>query len=140
MEYVELPIAMWIRNFLSGRTQKVILNGQTSNSTNVISRVPQGSVLGPLLFIIYINDLLNNLLSQLKLYADDALLYRSIHTIADMHILQKDLNALHHWASVWLMTFNSSKCEFLQITKKIFPLCTHYHIDDITLKQVTSAK
>ena len=80
------------------------------------------------------------MLSQLKLYADDALLYRSIHTIADMHILQKDLNALHHWASVWLMAFNPSKCEFLQITNKIFPLCTHYHIDNTTLKQVTLAK
>ena len=57
-----------------------------------------------------------------------------------MHILQNDLNALHHWASIWLMTFNPSKCEFLQITKKTLPLSTHYHLDNITLKQVSSAK
>ena len=92
---------------------KVILNGNASNSTNVISGVPQGSVFGPLLFIIYINDLPDKLSSQFNLYADDALL---IHTIADIHIL---LNALDHWASTWPMAFNPSKCEFLQITKKL---------------------
>ena len=118
----------WIRSFLSGRTQKVILNGQESRTTKVSSGVPQGSVLGPLLFIIYINDMPNNIASNIKLYADDALLYRTIHSVTDTYILQHDLDMLHQWASTWLMTFNPTKCEFLQLTKKNHPLKSHYHI------------
>ena len=115
----------WIRSFLTGRTQKVILNGQESRTTKVSSGVPQGSVLGPLLFIIYINDMPNNITSNIKLYADDALLYRTIHFVTDTGILQHDLDMLHQWASTWLMTFNPTKCEFLQLTKKNHPLKSH---------------
>ena len=130
----------WIRSFLSGRTQKVILNGQESNTTRVLSGVPQGSVLGPLLFIVYINDMPNDIASNIKLYADDALLYRTIYSITDTHILQNDLNMLQQWATTWLMTFNPSKCEFLQLTNKNRPLESHYHINNKPIKQVTTAK
>ena len=130
----------WIRSFLTGRTQKVILNGQESRTTKVSSGVPQGSVLGPLLFIIYINDMPNNIASNIKLYADDALLYRTIHSVTDIHILQHHLDMLHQWASTWLMTFNPTKCEFLQLTKKNHPLKSQYHIDNKQIKQVTTAK
>ena len=85
-------------------------------SIDILLGVPQGSVLGLLLFIIYINNLPNNLASNLKLYADDALLYRTIHNATDMHVFQSDLNALDHWASIWLMAFNPSKCKFLQLS------------------------
>ena len=94
----------WIRSFLVGRTQKVILNGQESRTTKVSSGVPQGSVLGPLLFIIYINDMPNNIASNIKLYADDALLYRTIHSVTDTHILQHDLR--RYAASVGLNLAN----------------------------------
>ena len=113
----------WIRSFLSGRTQKIILNGQESRTTKVSSGVSQGSVLRPLLFIMP-----NNIASNIKLYADDALLYRTIHSVTDTYILQHDLDMLHQRASTWLMTFNPTKCEFLQLTKKNHPLKSHYHI------------
>ena len=83
----------WIRNFLSGRTQKVILNGQESNTIMELSGVPQGSELEPLLFITYvytyINDMSNNIISNIKRHIDDAL--RTIHSTTDTHILQNDL-------------------------------------------------
>ena len=69
----------WIENFLTGRLQQVIINGCSSNCTNVISGVPQGTVLAPLPFLCYINDLPENVISKVKLYADDVLLYNTIH-------------------------------------------------------------
>ena len=92
--------------------------------------IPQGSVLRPLQLIIYINDMPNNKASNIKLYADDALLYRTIHSVTDTYILQHDLDMLHQWTLAWLMTFNSTKCEFLQLTKKNHPLKSNYHIDN----------
>ena len=68
----------WIKNFLSGRLQQVIINGHSSSYTKVISGVPQGTVLAPLLFLCYINDLPQNVISRVKLYADDVLLYTTI--------------------------------------------------------------
>ena len=86
------------------------------------------------------NDMPNNIASNIKLYPDDALLYRAIHSVTDTYTLQHDLDMLHQWASTWLMTFNSNKCEFLQLTKKNHPMKSHYHIDNKQIKQVTTAK
>ena len=88
---------LWIKDFLSERTQRVILRGHASSICKVTSGVPQGSVLGPLLFLCYINDLPQRILSTIKLYADDSLLYRIIHSDADITILQKDIETLYHW-------------------------------------------
>ena len=82
----------------------------------------------------------DNIASNIKLYADDALLYRTIHSVTDTYILQHNLDMLHQWASTWLMTFNPTNCEFLQLTKKNHPLESHYHIDIKQIKQVTTAK
>ena len=81
----------WIQDFLTNRIQQVVVNGCSSIPSQVISGVPQGSVLGLLLFICYINDLPKEVNSTVKLYADDVLLYRAIHSIADHDMLQKDL-------------------------------------------------
>ena len=88
----------WLMYFLTGRSQKVVLNNTCSESTSVLSGVPQGSVLGPLLFLLFINDLPDVVSSQLKLYADDALLYRTISSEDDVQALQQDLNSLSEWA------------------------------------------
>ena len=77
-----------IQNFLADRTQQEIINGHSSSRSHVTSRVPQRSVLGPLIFICYINDLPEEAKSTLKLYTDDVLLYRTIHSISDCELLK----------------------------------------------------
>ena len=93
--------------FLSCRKQRVVPNGQHSSWDNVTAGVPQGSILGPLLFFIYINDLSNDLFSNCKLFTDDTSLFavvNNIHTSATT--LSQDLNAITNWAFQWKMIFN----------------------------------
>ena len=85
------------------RYQQVTVNGQLSSTAQGISGVPQGSVLGPLLFIYYVNDMPDKIKSTLKLYADDVLLYREIHSPEDSKTLQEDINTLQQWAERWMM-------------------------------------
>ena len=110
------PLPTWIRNFHTNRTQCVILNGHLSN---VLSGVPQGTVLGSLLFLCYINDLPKNVTSRVRLYADAVLLYSPVSTITDCQNLQKDLERLVQWADRWQMNFNLPKCEMIRITNRI---------------------
>ena len=86
----------WIQNFLINRTQKVVVDGSSSESARVKSGVPQGTVLGPLLFLTYINDLPSTVSSQVRLFADDCLLYRPIKCRADQEKLQRDLAYLRY--------------------------------------------
>ena len=97
----------------------MILNGRSSQLSNVLSGVPQGTVLGPLLFLCYINDLPENITSRVKLYADDVLLYSPVSTTTDCQNLQKDLKRLVQWADRWQMNFNFTKCEMIRITNRI---------------------
>ena len=109
----------WIKSFVSNTVQQVVVDGQQSNLTSMTSGVPQGTVLAPLLFLCFINDLPNGIMSKIKLYVDDVLLYNTIHSQEDCHNLQQDLNLLEEWATKWKMSFNLQKCEFLRITNKI---------------------
>ena len=84
----------WIENFLTGRSQQVVVNGEYSDPTTVISRVSQGSVLGPLLFLCHINDIFQNLMSTVRLYADDTLIYHTIYNKQDVIVLQNNLNTI----------------------------------------------
>jgi hypothetical protein len=81
----------------------------------LIGGIPQGSVLGPILFVIYINDLPREIKSRSLLFADDTKIYRLIKSIADSNQLQKDLDCLVEWSKKWLLAFNESKCfQYLQ--------------------------
>ena len=94
----------WIKAFLSGRTQQVVVEGVHSSPACVLSGVPQGTVLGPLLFLSYINDLPEVVTScHTRLFADDALLYRNINNSLDQTKLQEDLNCLAKWEHTWQM-------------------------------------
>ena len=104
------PISSWIESFLAERTQQVVINGSASKPIKVTSGVPQGTVLGPLLFLLYINDLPNNLTSNVRLFADDCLLYQPITSDNDISLLQNDLIKLEEWQNTWLMKFNPTKC------------------------------
>ena len=81
-----------------------------SDSVPVLSGVPQGSVLGPVLFLVFINDLPDNIRSSVHLFADDCVLYRNICSLFDCLILQDDLDRLAQWEADWQMKFNVAKC------------------------------
>ena len=109
----------WIKSFLVSRTQSVIVDGKRSKEEQVISGVPQGTVLGPLLFLLHINDLPSVVHpdTRCRLFADDCLLYRPINSIEDQLTLQKDLKNLEIWADSWGMRFNASKCYIMSISR-----------------------
>ena len=96
----------WIKSFLLGRSQGVQVNGAKSGWADVTSGVPQGTVLGPFLFITYINDLVCNLNSKIKLFADDAVMYREILSSQDEVIFQNDIDSITGWAKTWQMSLN----------------------------------
>ena len=106
-------ILKWISEFLSSRTQCVVVDGAASSWSAVESGVPQGTVLGPLLFLLYINVLPDCVESQVRLFAYDCLLYRTIEGIPDQLALQSDLTKLQQWADLWGMQFNPGKCTIL---------------------------
>ena len=130
----------WIADFLTHRQQEVVLEGVHSKATEVTSGVPQGTVLGPLLFLVYINDMPETISSTARLFADDSLVYRIICTEEDQALLQKDLDKLHKWERDWLMQFNADKCEVMRITNKRNPLTNKYYIHDTELLTVKDAK
>lgn len=104
------PLVMnWLRNFLTHREQFVYANKFSSPRSPVTSGVPQGTVLGPLLFLIYINDLPSNISSTIRLFADDCVIYRPISSSTDVDILQQDLNRIVTWCKQWLMSINITK-------------------------------
>ena len=94
-------VLLWIRDFLRYRSQRVALGEAESEMVTITSGIPQGSVLGPMLFPIYVTDLPDELLSTLKLFADDTKLYREIRNDQDKKILQNDLNKLMDWSNKW---------------------------------------
>ena len=123
------PLLSWIRSFLTNRRQRVVLRGHYSSWTAVVSGVPQGTVLGPILFLIYINDITRNVESQSKLFADDMKVYRALRNVhEDTQILQDDLNALEQWSTDWQLSFNTTKCEVMRISQKNDTSSPGYHL------------
>ena len=128
------PALNWIASFLKERKQKVVVEGSTSTVGEVTSGVPQGTVLGPLLFLAYINDLPDDVNSaEVRLFADDCFLFKEITTQEDAASLQKDLTSLQRWEEKWQMAFNPTKCSVIRIRsskrQKIltFPYQLHGH-------------
>ena len=122
----------WFKDFLTGRRQCVKINSVLSSWTHVSSGVPQGSVLGPLMFALYINDLPSLVSSQLLMFADDIKLYRSIRSVEDCFVLQNDINIMLDWSRHWLLSFNVSKCKVLHIGST--PYTGNYALDGIQLE------
>ena len=115
-------------------TTTLVLEGVVT----VTSGVPQGTVLGPLLFLLYINDITCNIQSEIRLFADDCILYRTIRNRTDCSILQEDIDKLFSWAAVWQMQFNSKKCHILSITRQRSKSATTYTLGTEVLSQVDS--
>ena len=116
---IDSNVIGWIASFLSNKTQKVVVDGYESSGAPVLSGVPQGTLLGPLLFLIFINDISANLSSTIRLFTDDCLVYREIKSTTDCDALQEDLNKLVVWSHTWGMEFNVAKCNILTVTNKV---------------------
>ena len=129
----------WIKAFLSDRRQRVIVDGESSDWVPVQSGVPQGTVLGPMLFLAFINDLPKSVTSSVRLFADDCVLYRSVSNDEDCCTLQEDLEKLETWENQWCMSFNPSKCSTISITRKKKRIIHHYSLHNQILDKVDSA-
>lgn len=114
--------------------------GESSDSTDVLSGVPQGSVLGPCLFLFYINDLPESLASNVRLFADDTVVYQTIKSEADAQILQNDLDKLAIWEKRWKMEFHPEKCEVLRVSRKCSMNKHEYKLSGKVPATVDSAK
>lgn len=130
----------WIEEFLNSRCQSVKLKDYVSKPTRVTSGVPQGSVLGPLLFLVYINDIASNISSSIRLFADDCVIYKKITCMADVAELQSDLSRLKEWCSNWQMEINVEKTKHLKFTNISSACSNSYKINDIVIEKVTSFK
>lgn len=112
---IDGQILVWIKNFLSQRKQRVSVNGNFSNWADVISGIPQGSVLGPTLFLIFINDLPDIVNNLVKIFADDTKIYTVINSETDCESLQRELDNLSEWSDTWKLGFNAKKCKSMHI-------------------------
>ena len=131
----------WFRDFLSGRTQTVVVEGQKSREVEVTSGVPQGTVIGPLCFLIFINDLpLEVYNSFTGIFADDTLLAKQINSASDSIQLQEDLTRLEKWTETWGMKFNAGKCEVMSVTNKRSPFKNKYWLDGVCLQEKKKLK
>ena len=133
-------ILKWVTSFLCGRTQSVLVEGVRSREDSVDSGVPQGTVMGPLLFLIHISDLPDVLGpdTAVRLFADDCLVYRSIDGIEDQRSLQRDLDSLVLCGNCWGMRFNASKCVIIHMGTVKFHF--FYHLNNHVLQIVQHAK
>ena len=134
------PSLKWIQAFFSGRTQTVVHENEKFDIVPVTSGVPQNSVLGPILFLIYINDLLDRTRSKIRLFADDTANYLAVSTLQDAQILQQDLDRLHKWELQWDMEFNPSKCVVIHVTRARTRVANEYLLHGQMLESVGGSK
>ena len=126
----------WFVSYLSDRRQRVIVNGKTSDWKPVMSGVPEGSLLAPLLFALFINDLPLEIQSGCLMYADDVKIFRRVENLSDGQMLQDDLCRLTSWSDKWGLSLNPAKCKSFTMTLRRAPVRTHYFIHDMELEHV----
>ena len=108
-------VLRWIQAFLHDRRQRVIVEGHHSGWATVSSGIPQGSILGPVLFLVFINDLPGVVKSAARLFADDTKMYREVSTNQDKDLLQTDIKLLEEWSAKWQLPFNKDKCKLMHV-------------------------
>ena len=131
-------IRQWIDQWLNGRVQRVGLRGAVSSWRRVTSGVPQGSVLGPVLFLIYINDLEDGITNWILKFADDTKMFGTVNNTQDVENMQKDLDSLLQWSVEWQMMFNVLKCKVMHLGKN--RLDAQYSLNGTILETVDEEK
>jgi hypothetical protein len=125
----------WISDWLANRKQRVVVGKAESEWKEVTSGVPQGSVLGPLLFILYINDLPDNIAHHIKIYADDSKILGVIKTEEDKARLQLDIDKAVEWSKMWLMLFNLDKCKCMHVGRNNKSVYVYTMTDQMGMRQ-----
>ena len=135
-------LLQWFRDFLSGRFQRVTALGISSEPLPILSGVSQGSILGPLLFIIYVNDLPKSVSQDttMAIFADDTKCYRPIKNSEDNKTLQSDLDNITIWCHEWKMDLNQTKCGVLHLTRSREPTITKYTVLDSPVNRSNSQR
>ena len=128
----------WLTDFVNDRKQRVVINGVSSDIEFVKSGIPQGSVLGPTLFVIYINDLPETVKTYVKIFADDTKIFNAINSSEDNDMLQEDISNLVNWSKKWQLPFNLEKCKLVQYGRNIMDHA--YCIDGKEIENVQSEK
>lgn len=133
-------IVSWIASFLHSRSQFVSFSSTDSSPIDVTSGVPQGSVLGPLLFLLFINDLPHSISSKIRLYADDCVLYETINSIDDHYHLAQSLTSFSNWCDTWQMNVNCTKTVVMSFTNRRNPFSFDYFLGGTQLNRVSQYK
>ena len=136
---VDDNLLKWFESYLSERRQQVVIGSENSEIKYTNAGVPQGSILGPLLFLIYINDIVNDINSNIKLFADDTSLYFVVdhdeYAVAEK--LNSDIDKINQWSERWLVKFNPDKTEIMTISKKLHkPHHPPVYMNNVTIKEV----
>ena len=122
----------WFEDFLTGRTERVIVEGTKSRLINILSGIPQGTVIAGLLFLIFINDLPESVTESFTgLFCDDTLVAKDINSDRDVVALQSDLDKIYEWTQVWGMKFNSVKCVVMTVSNKKNTIMNSYHLNSM---------
>jgi hypothetical protein len=138
---IDDPALSWIQDFLSERKQKVMVCGESSPWYNVLSGIPQGSVLGPVLFVIYINTMVEqDFKSDLYMYADDTKIFKEVRNQSDTGDLQQDINKLYEWTHKSLLRFHPEKCVVMRLGHNQTNLDIAYFMDGKRLSSSTQEK
>ena len=135
---MEGRILNWIKEWLNNRRQRVVLNGEKSEWAEVESGVPQGSVLGPVLFTIYINDIDQGIKNTIKKFADDTKLIGKAGSEEEVNSIKEDLKKLHKWTEDWQMKFNADKCKVLHLGRQNRE--GQYNLEGVELEKIAEEK
>ncbi|MCP3680120.1 MAG: reverse transcriptase family protein, partial [Gammaproteobacteria bacterium] len=130
----------WMKDYLVGRQMSTVVRGVKSTWKEVTSGVPQGSVLGPIMFVVYVNDMVQGVESYISLFADDAKIMKKIEDTGSQEGLQKDLNKIYKWSREWEMEFNAKKCKVLEMGKSRRRPKGKYSMGGEVLQEATEEK
>ena len=137
---VTRPLFLWLQSYLENRKQRVVIKGQTSDWKDVAAGIPQGSILGPLIFLVCVDDIVKDIQTDIYLFAGDTLLVEYIsNPIISFEKLNADLHRLHIWSKSWLVTFNPAKPAYVVFSKKLY--CqAHRDLYPADVKLIESSK